>query len=103
MKKSEELHKQADTEDNDLKFMGLHHKAIREERSEKFEERWLAKFKEKLGESNVSYNGNGKYTFIFEGIKYDFYPKANKFFSHQDKEWEKSGLKKLINIFKIQG
>ena len=42
MSKSEELKKLVQQEDNDLKYMGIMKKAIREERNEEFYANWLS-------------------------------------------------------------
>lgn len=93
-KKSELIMEEAQKEDNDLKYMGMANKALRESRSEKFEDEWLPKI-EKLYQ--VEKRNNGSYS-IHTGLFgiIDYYPKANKLLIRTQNEWEKPGLKWLI-------
>ena len=74
---SNELRKQAESEDNDLKAMGLYTKVLREERAERFEN-----YKDKLlqaGYNLTEFKAQGKVT--IEPTKFgiiDYYPKSNK-------------------------
>lgn len=99
MKESEKLKQQSAEEDNDLIAMGIGKKIIREERIEKFEEKWLKKFQLKFGD-NINWvptmycyriNDNGKII--------DFYPKANKLFIKEKNNWVKPGLKFLVKMY----
>ena len=93
--KSEELRQQASEEDNDLIALGLHTKALREERSERVVQ-WLPSLREKC----ISVNYDDKqYCYLIEHSKYGvikFYPKANKIFQVRKEKWIKPGLKWLV-------
>jgi hypothetical protein len=101
MKKSEELRIEADKEENDLKYLGMANKVMREERIERFEEDWLPLLKEK---ATVHYSElltrywieNKKMGVI------DFYPKANKILIRKQNRWVKPGLKWLIKNFELK-
>lgn len=97
MKKSEELKIEAQQEDNDLVYMGKIKRAFREERQEKFEDKWIDKLKQKGYEvENVS---EGKFL-IRTTTKYgniEYYPKANRIFvklhtKQNNKGWYSKGL-----------
>ena len=93
--KSEELRKKASEEDNDLKALGLHGKALREERFEKITQ-WLPALKEKC--ISVEYNEK-QYCYFIEHSKYGmikFFPKANKVFQIRKEKWIKPGLRWLV-------
>lgn len=95
MKKSEELKVQASQEENDLIAFGIYAKAIREGRSEKFEEHYLPALKIKYPvESRI----NGSYTITTQdfGIL-DYFPKANKLLIREKNKWIKPGLKWIYN------
>lgn len=103
MKKSEELRQKASEEENDFKYMGIANKAVREERNENFEEKWLQKI---MTHPDVLMNAhdevNGRYTFGIKGIgALDFYPKANNLLIRKQNKWKKPGLKWLINKLKL--
>ena len=93
MKKSEELKQQADAEDNDLKYMGLMNKSLREHRSEKFQQHLLKL--EQAGYDIIL--DNHKYTIdtntqeIKHGV-IDYFPKANKLLIRKTNKWIKPGL-----------
>lgn len=104
MNKSEELNQQANQEENDLKALGLYTKAMREERMERFQEHFVSRLKEKLGDKfwqidEYSYGfyltiGNKQFT-------YTYYPKANQLLIHQTNKWIKPGLQWIVkNILK---
>jgi hypothetical protein len=93
MKKSEEIKEKANSEENDLKAMGLYNKALREKRSEKFEDYWLEKLKEK---TQVTFRENGSYTFDSHLGIIDFFPKANNLLIRKTGKWKKPGLKFII-------
>jgi hypothetical protein len=94
MKKSEELTLASQQEDNDIKSFALLCKALREKRSEKFEEDWL----EPLGlRYPITQRSNGSYSITTQkyGIV-DYFPKANKLLIRQDNNWKKPGLAWII-------
>lgn len=104
MKESEKITTQANQEENDLKALGLYTKAMREERMERFQEHFVPRLKEKLGDKfwqtdQYSYGfywkiGECEYTFTF-------YPKANRLLLHQSNKWIKPGLGWIVkNILK---
>jgi hypothetical protein len=94
MKNSEELMSLASKEDNDIISFALQCKALREKRSEKFLEDWLPLLKIRYP---VEFN-NHKYSITTQkfGI-IDYFPKANSLLIRKDNEWEKPGLKWMIN------
>lgn len=93
--KSEEIKKQIETEDHDLKIVGLYTKILREERFENFEN-----YKEKLLELNYNiseFEAQGKFT--IEPTEFgivDFYPKSNKVLIRKENKWIKGGLRWII-------
>lgn len=103
MSRSEELFKEAAMEDNDLKFMGKHKKAVREKRIEDFQ-RYLPKLEELY---TVIYEEHShKYTIDTSTVKnkygiIDFFPKGNKVLIRAKNKWKSPGLawilKKLLN------
>ena len=95
MKKSEILEEKAEREDNDLTALGLHTKALREKRSERFEEAWLELIKSHI---NIVKRDNGSYTFSTHkyGVM-DYYPKANKLLMRRTGKWIKPGMKFIID------
>lgn len=100
MKKSEELRKEASMAESDQACLGLHTKAMREERIENFEEKWLPLLKEK---ATVHYSELLNRYWI-ENKKMgviDFYPKANKIHIRKQNRWVKPGLQWLIKNFEL--
>jgi hypothetical protein len=113
LSKAEVLKQTMAEEDNDLKAMGIGKKVLREERNEKFEEKWLPKFKAKF--PDMEYIGKmfcwriiepGEIITIEEDLtestrhRYiDFYPKSNKVFVHAQNKWIKPGLRYLIEKY----
>ncbi len=96
MKKSEEIRKQLLEEDNDLRALGIGKQLIREERKERFEDKWLLKLKEKYAVNHDAQSG--RYTFDVKGLGVmDFYPKANKVLIRKLNKWKQPGLKWLIS------
>ena len=91
MKKSEELKQQMAEEDNDIKAFGIGSKVIREQRSERFEDKWLSIL---ISLYDVLYDNNGKYTIKSDshGVL-DYFPKANKLLIRNKNKWVKPGLK----------
>lgn len=101
MKNSEILKQQSAEEDNDLIAMGLHAKIIREERNERFEDKWLPKLKDKFGDY-IKYDEKLFAWRIKHGPdELAYYPKANKIFDYSSNTWIKQGLKYLIKKFKL--
>jgi len=100
MKKSEYLQQAFNTEENDLKALGIGKQLIRETRKEKFEDFWLSKLKDKT--SVIFEEQNGRYIFQIEnkGI-IDFYPKANKIHIRKTNKWIQPGLKWIIKHLKL--
>jgi len=95
MKKSEQLEVEANQTENDLAALGIFTKAIREKRSENFEEYWLEKLQCDYKCEEVS---EGKFT-IYD-TKFgtlDFFPKANKVLIRKQNKWNKPGLKWMVN------
>ena len=90
------LRKEAQSEDNDLKSLGIYTKVIREERSERFEE-----YKEELlslGFNLTEHEIQGKVT--IEPTKFgiiDYYPKANKVLIRKENRWITGGLSWIIS------
>ena len=103
MKNSEALKIQSAQEENDLKALGIGKHIIREERNENFEDKWLPKLKEKLGDNLQWIPSMYCWRIVDPNIMQveiiDFYPKANKVFTYKDKKWTKPGLKYLINRY----
>jgi hypothetical protein len=102
MSKSEELRKQANAEENDLKALGIYNKSLREKRLERFETHILDL--ERQGYEIVE--NNHKYTIDTDTqeVKFgiiDYFPKANKVLIRKDNRWIKPGLnwilKNLLN------
>lgn len=94
--KSIELKKQADSEDNDFKAIGLYTKVLKEERAERFEN-----YKEKLlnsGYNLTEFEAQGKFT--IEPTKFgivDYYPKSNKVLIRKENKWITGGLRWIIS------
>jgi len=90
-----ELRKQAESEENDLKAMGLYTKVLREEHSERFEN-----YKDKLlnaGYNLTEFEAQGKFT--IKPTKFgivDYYPKSNKVLIRKENKWITSGLRWII-------
>lgn len=94
MSKSEELIKQSQKEDSDLKALGLMTKAIREKRQERFED-ILEPLNQKY---DIIPRQNGSYSIFTD--KYgvlDYFPKANNLLMRKNSKWFKPGLKWIIN------
>ena len=99
MKNSDILKAKSAEEENDLIAMGIGKQIIREERSEKFEDKWLPKFKDKFGDNMQYIDKMFCWRIIIDDMKHDFYPKANKVFNHKTQKWIKTGLKHLIEKY----
>lgn len=98
-KKSEILKKKSAEEENDLISMGIGKQIIREERIEKFEEKWLKKFQIKFGENINWVPTMYCYRINDSGKTIDYYPKANKLFIKEKNKWVKPGLKNLVKMY----
>lgn len=100
MKKSEELVRKGNAEENDLIAMGYYNKALREERSERFNEHWLDQLGDKF---DVTHSlQKGCFTFVCESHgTLDYYPKANKVLVRKQNKWIKPGLRWLIKTFNL--
>lgn len=98
MTKTEELRNELLSEENDFKSLGIGKRLIREERMERFEDKWLPKLQAKC---NVRHDAQmGRYTFELNGFGVmDFYPKSNKLLIRQLNKWQKPALKWLIDEF----
>jgi len=101
-KESEYIKRKLSETDNDLRGIGLGKQLIRAERNESFEDNWLPKFKEKLGESIFKDNKKCCYTIIYSNETYDFYPKANKVLIRSKNKWKTAALRFLMTTLKIQ-
>ncbi|MBK5202160.1 MAG: hypothetical protein JJE45_00360 [Prolixibacteraceae bacterium] len=101
MKKSEQLHLDAQSADNDYESLRLHTKALREKRAETFEDRWLQVLLEKV---NVTYDDKtGKYTMKHKRLgTLDFYPKKNRILIRAENKWYNRGLQWLIKNFELK-
>jgi hypothetical protein len=105
MRKSEIYRQRAQESDNVFAALGLHTKALREERKERFEETWLPKLLEK--EVIVTHFAipQNKYEicFIENGTEkiIDYFPKANKVLVRSQNKWIKPGLKWIVQKFKL--
>lgn len=95
MSKSEELKKLAQQEDNDLKYMGIMKKAIREERNEEFYANWLSELYNSdkvISIKELPIQGKIEINTDEFGIV-DFFPKANKVLRRNINKWVHPGLK----------
>ena len=106
MKESEKLKKLAQQEDNDLKYMGIMKKAIREERNEEFYANWLSELYNSdkvISIKELPIQGKIEINTDDFGIV-DFFPKANKVLRRKENKWVHPGLKwlkdNLINYSK---
>ena len=94
MDKIEELKKQKESEENDLRYLSLGKKIIREERLDKFEKTWLPRLQ---ALTDVNFNEDSqKYTFELNDLGLiDYYPKANNLLIRKKNKWIKPGLRWL--------
>ncbi len=93
MKKSEELRKASQQEDNDFKAMQLLNKSLRENRLERFQD-YIIPLQQKgydIVEDNFKYTIDTDTQSIMYGI-IDYFPKANKLLIRQQNKWIKPGL-----------
>ena len=101
MKKSEQLRKEASMAESDQQCLGLHTKAMREERLERFEEEWLPLLREKTAVEYFFIPNN--YTMKHNNFgTIDYYPKANKVLIRKQNKWIKPGLQWLIKNFELK-
>lgn len=100
MKKSEIIKDKLYNEDNDLRALGIGKQLIREERSERFEDIWLPKLKDKF--NVIFYPKMGKYIIQKNSIEiYHYFPKANKLLIQHKNKWVKQALKWIIEDCKL--
>jgi len=101
MKKSEQLRIEAQSAEKDGEYIRLHGKALREERAETFEDKWLQLLLEK---ANVTYDDKtGKYTMRHKRLgTIDFFPKANRILVRYENRWISGGLQWLIKNFELK-
>lgn len=93
--KSDELKKLAESEENDLKAMGIYRKVVREENLERFEQYKVMLLKN--GYDLTEFEDQGKIQ--IEPTKYgiiDYYPKANKVLIRNGNKWICNGLDFII-------
>jgi len=98
MKKSEIYRERAQAADHDLASLGLHTKAIREERMERFMEKYLPLLEKKAMVTIIEEQGriilnNGQFGVI------DYYPKSNKVLIRSQNKWIKPGLSWIVKKF----
>ena len=98
MKKSEQIRLEAGESDSEIKAFGLDCKAMREERSERFEESILPRLKQLyVVEENAGYIKVDSQKFGMITI----YPKANKLCIHKGQQWRKPAVRWIIeNLIK---
>jgi hypothetical protein len=101
MKKSEQLLQEAQSAEKDYDSMRLHHKALREKRSETFEERWLQLL---LTKTSVEHDlKSGKYEMYHLRLgTIDFFPKSNRILIRKENKWYSRGLQWLIKNFELK-
>ena len=93
---SKELKHLADTEENDLKAIGLYNKSFREGRNEKFREEVLPKLLKKYEVAESTQNKFVIDTLDLYGLV-DYFPKANKVcIRNQQNKWITGGLTWII-------
>lgn len=99
MNRVEQIRQQLADEENDIIALGLENKLLREQRLEKFEQRWLPEIELHLGEKAIVYDSKKScYTMVIPKtkVKVDFYPMANKVLIRHKNKWVKPGLRWLI-------
>lgn len=97
MSKSDELKREAQAEDNDLKAMGLYRKAARESRFEAFSAYIEPLLKKGINVTEITNQGK----FILEPTEFgtiDYYPKANKVLIRKNNQWYNQGLSWIIRM-----
>ena len=105
MKKSEIYRERAQEADHVLEALGLHTKALREERKERFEETWLPKLmRQDVVVTHFALPQN-KYEICYmeDGVQHtiDYYPKANKVLIRSKNKWIKPGLRWIVQKFNL--
>jgi len=96
MLKSEILKREAEQEDNDFRALNLYKKSMREDRIEKFEDKWLSKFEDKY---EIQFN-QMQQCYIITTEEYGvlhFYPKANRLQFQGSKNWYSTALRWMIS------
>jgi hypothetical protein len=101
MKKSEELRIRAGEIDSDIAYLAAANKIMREERKERFEDKWLQLL---LAKTNVCHNKEmERYEIWHQKFRtIDFYPKSNKVLIRKDNKWCTNGLNWLIKNFELR-
>jgi len=102
MKKSEQLRKEAQSIESDIAYLGAANKIMREEREERFIERYYSSLEEKLGMAKVDPVQRG---YLWDTEKFGriiFFPKANKVLLCKQNKWVKPGLQWLIKNFELK-
>lgn len=103
MKRSEELKKEAQSEDNDFKSLALHTKSLREARLEKFEEKYQLQLEQK-GYTVIPFDGQK--VVIDTETKWgtvDYFPKANRLLIRKKNQWKDMGLNWIVkNLLESQ-
>jgi len=97
MKKSEQLRIESD-----IAYLGAANKIMREEREERFIERYYSSLEEKLGMAKVDPVQRG---YLWDTEKFGriiFFPKANKVLLCKQNKWVKPGLQWLIKNFELK-
>jgi hypothetical protein len=101
MTKKEDLIHQLNTEDNDIKALGIVRKLNRETKNERFLDYWLPKIKQIV---DVTVDPKmDKYTMTLSkhGIV-DFFPKSNRLLIRKTNTWKNQGLVMLIDELKLR-
>ena len=101
MKKSEELRIKAGEIESDIAYLGVANKIMREERKERFEDKWLQLL---LAKTNILHDKKtGKYEIWHHRLgTLDYYPKANKLLVRSQNKWYPRGLNWLIKNFELR-
>ena len=102
MKKSEELRIEAGKIESDIAYLSAANKIMREEREERFVEKYLPLLHSKLGMSKLDPIQRG---YLWDTEKFGriiFYPKANRLLICKQNKWIKPGLQWLIKNFELK-
>ena len=100
MSKIKELQDQLDTEDNDLKALGIAKKLSREVKNEKFTTKWLPLIQEKVKVQIDEKMDKYTMTLMNHGV-IDYFPKSNRLLVRSKNQWYNRGLGFLINELKL--
>ena len=93
---SDRLRIQAQIEDNDIKSLALHTKALREDRMYYFKENVLPAISQsKRFKSHIAYANS--YRIVLDKMTVTIYPKANKLLIHNLNKWKKPAANWLLN------